>query len=259
MTYSPYTSSGGCKPSGDVSSDVAFIASKGFSTIRIYSTDCSGLSKVASAASSHNLNLVLGVYISSSGISAARPQIQEIISWANSNGHWNGVEMIVVGNEAVFNSFCTAADLAAFITEAKSAFTAAGFTGPVTTTETIEVLGEHKDALCPVVDVVAANIHPFFNGKITAAQAGGFVASQLTLLEQTCPGKEAYNLETGWPSKGSRNGAAIPGRWEQRAAIEGIKSAAGGKSAFFSFADDMWKEEGEWGVERNFGCGKLFG
>ncbi|KAL8708772.1 MAG: hypothetical protein Q9220_006414 [cf. Caloplaca sp. 1 TL-2023] len=258
MTYSPYTNSGGCKPSADIASDVATIASKGFSSLRLYSTDCNGLSAVASAALSHNLQLVLGVYISASGISVARPQIQEIVSWANSNGHWQGVEMIVIGNEAVFNSFCSAEELASFVAEAKSAFQAAGFQGPVTTTETIETLTEHKDTLCPVCDVAAANIHPFFNGKVTASQAGEFVASQLTLLESVCPGKKAMNLETGWPSKGSANGAAVPGSWEQSVAVEGIRQAAGGSSAFFSFVDDEWKEEGEWGVERSWGCSQLF-
>ncbi|KAL9593826.1 MAG: hypothetical protein Q9219_007368, partial [cf. Caloplaca sp. 3 TL-2023] len=260
MTYSPYTSSGGCKPASEVTSDVESIARKGFSSIRIYSTDCDGLSSVASPASSHSLNLILGVYISAEGISAARPQIEEIIAWADANGgHWQGVEMIVVGNEAVFNNFCTAEDLASFLSEARSAFQAAGFTGPVATTETIDVLAEHKMTLCPATDVAAANIHPFFNGKVAASQAGQFVAEQLTLLESICPGKEARNLETGWPSKGSANGAAIPGSWEQRVAVEGIRRAAGGKSAFFSFVDDLWKEDGEWGVERNFGCGWMFG
>ncbi|KAL8725236.1 MAG: hypothetical protein Q9181_006490 [Wetmoreana brouardii] len=258
MTYSPYTSSGGCKPSSDVALDIALIAGKGFSSIRLYSTDCSGLSSVGTAALSHNVNIILGVYISDSGISAARPQIQEIVSWANNNGHWKGVEMIVIGNEAVFNHFCSAEELAAFISEAKSAFSAAGYSGPVTTTETIEVLTEHKETLCPICDIAAANIHPFFNGKVTASQAGEFVASQLTLLESVCPGKEVYNLETGWPSKGSANGAAVPGTWEQSVAVEGIKNAAGGKSAFFSFVNDEWKEEGEWGVERSWGCSQLF-
>ncbi|KAL8688464.1 MAG: hypothetical protein Q9218_005636 [Villophora microphyllina] len=258
MTYSPYTSSGGCKPSSDIASDVALIAQKGFSAIRLYSTDCNGLNAVATAALSHNINLILGVYISASGISVARPQIQEIVTWATANGHWKGVEMIVVGNEAVFNHYCSASDLASFVSEAKSAFSAAGYSGPVTTTETIEVLTENKETLCPVSDIAAANIHPFFNGKVTASQAGEFVASQLTLLESVCPGKQAYNLETGWPSKGQANGAAVPGTWEQSVAVEGIKSAAGGKSAFFSFVDDLWKEEGEWGVERSWGCSHLF-
>ncbi|KAL8946221.1 MAG: hypothetical protein Q9222_007354, partial [Ikaeria aurantiellina] len=245
MTYSPYTNTGGCKPSSDIASDVSTIASKGFSSLRLYSTDCNGLSAVASPALSHSLNLVLGVYISASGISAARPQIQEIVTWANDNGHWQGVEMIVIGNEAVFNNFCSAEELAAFVAEAKAAFQAAGFQGPVTTTETVETLTQHKDTLCPVCDVAAANIHPFFNGDVTAAQAGEFVASQLELLESVCPGgKKAMNLETGWPSKGSANGAAVPGSWEQRVAVEGIREKAGGKSAFFSFVDDGWKEEG---------------
>ena len=256
MTYSPYTSSGGCKSASAITSDVADIATKGFSSIRLYSTDCSGLSAVSSAASAHGLNLVLGIYISDSGISAAEPQIQEIVSWAN--GQWSAVEMIVVGNEAVFNNFCTAEALATFVASAKSAFQAAGYTGPVTTTETIETLTENKATLCPVMDVAAANIHPFFNGHVAASQAGQFVASQLQLLEQVCPGKEAYNLETGWPSQGEANGAAIPGTWEQEAAVMGIKQAAGGKSAFFSFENDLWKEEGEFGVERSWGCSKLF-
>ncbi len=60
------------------------------------------------------------------------------------------------------------------------------------------------------------------------------------------------------PSKGSKNGVAIPGSWEQRIAVEGIRKMAGGKSTFFSFVDDEWKEEGEWGVERSWGCGQLF-
>ncbi|KAL8669613.1 MAG: hypothetical protein Q9224_007727 [Gallowayella concinna] len=259
MTYSPYTSSGGCKPSSDIATDVASIAAKGFSSLRLYSTDCSGLSAVATAAQSRSINLILGIYISSSGISAARPQIHEIVTWATSNdAHWKGVEMIVVGNEAVFNNFASAEELANFVSEAKAAFSAAGYTGPVTTTETLETLTKYAATLCPVSDIAAANIHPFFNGKISASQAGEFVASQLTLLESVCPGKEAYNLETGWPSKGSANGVAVPGSWEQRAAVEGIRKAAGGKSAFFSFVDDEWKEEGEWGVERSWGCSQLF-
>ncbi|KAL8667359.1 MAG: hypothetical protein Q9168_007272 [Polycauliona sp. 1 TL-2023] len=261
MTYSPYTPSGDCKSSSSIATDVAAIASKGFSSLRLYSTDCSGLSAVATAAQSHNLNLILGVYISDTGISVARPQIHEIVAWAtnptNTNG-WKGVEMIVVGNEAVFNGFATATELAGFVAEARSAFRTAGYQGPVTLTETVDTLSKNKNILCPASDIAAANIHPFFNGAITASGAGAFVASQLQLLAKTCPGKEVVNLETGWPSKGSANGVAVPGKWEQKVAVEGIRKMAGGKSAFFSFVDDEWKEEGEWGVERSWGCSQLF-
>ncbi|KAL8664383.1 MAG: hypothetical protein Q9202_003072 [Teloschistes flavicans] len=273
MTYSPYTAQGGCKPSSAVAADVALIAQKGFSAIRLYSTDCNGLSAVATPAVTHSLTLILGVYISTAGIPAARPQIQEIIAWATTSpsssnpntkeNKWHTVQMIVIGNEAIFNHFCTPPALASFLASAKSAFRAAGYTGPVTTTEPLSTLSQHADLLCPVTDVLAANIHPFFNGAVAAADAGAFVAQQLAALEDVCPGgeeggKEVFNLETGWPSRGEANGVAVPGTWEQGVAVEGIRRAAGGKSAFFSFVDDLWKEEGEWGVERSWGCSHLF-
>ena len=156
--------------------------------------------------------------------------------------------MIVVGNEALFNEYCTPAALLDFITQAKSAFAAAGYSGPITTTEPISVLQAHAADLCPVLDVVAANIHPFFNSGVTADTAGDFVAMELQNLKAICPGLASYNLETGWPSAGSPNGAAVPGIKEQQAAIRSIVKAAASNSVFFSFADDVWKEGGEFGV-----------
>ncbi|KAL8638129.1 MAG: hypothetical protein Q9226_009033, partial [Calogaya cf. arnoldii] len=166
MTYSPYTPSGDCKSSSSVATDVAAIASKGFSSLRLYSTDCNGLSTVATTAQSHNLNLILGVYISATGIPSARPQIHEIITWSHKNpAQWKNVEMIVVGNEAVFNNFASPSSLADFVSEARSAFKNAGYEGPVTLTETVDILSQHAEILCPISDIAAANIHPFFNGK----------------------------------------------------------------------------------------------
>lgn len=257
MTYSPYTSSGGCKSASAVSTDMAAIASKGFSSIRLYSTDCSGLSHVSSAASSHGLQLVLGVFISETGISEAASQIHEIVSWAN--GNFENVEMVVIGNEAVFNGYCSASELASFLASARSILKSAGYTGPVTTTEPLNILQENAATLCPAMDVASANIHPFFNADVSASGAGAFVAQELKLLESICPGKETYNLETGWPNQGNSNGAACPGVEEQKEAVAAIQKAAGGKSAFFSFEDDLWKAEGDMGVERSWGCGQLFG
>lgn len=246
MTYSPYNADGTCKSSSLVATDVKSIAAKGFSSIRLYSTDCSGLQNVGNAAKANGLNLVLGVYISNSGISGAKAQLNEITSWAA--GDWGCVEMIVIGNEAVFNGYCSVSTLVTFISNAKSVFAKAGYTGPVTTTEPLNIISENAHELCPVLDVAAANIHPFFNAAVTAEGAGEFVAKELALLESICPGLEVYNLETGWPSAGLPNGAAIPGPSEQVAAIESIKKTAGGKCAFFSFVDDLWKVEGQFGV-----------
>lgn len=229
-----------------MSTDIALIAAKGFTSIRLYSTDCSGLDHVGAAVKSHGLKLVLGVYISDRGIADAETQIDNIITWTG--GDWGCVEMIVVGNEAVFNEYCTPAALVDFIMRAKSAFSGAGYSGPVTTTEPINVLQEHAATLCPILDLVAANIHPFFNSGVTADTAGDFVAMELQNLQAICPGLPSFNLETGWPSAGSPNGAAVPGISEQRAAILSIQKAAASNSVFFSFVDDVWKDGGQFGV-----------
>ncbi|MCJ1407913.1 hypothetical protein MMC19_001984 [Ptychographa xylographoides] len=258
MTYSPYTAAGTCKSQSDITADVASIASKGFSAIRIYSTDCHGLPYVGAAAAAHGLKLVLGIYISSTGIGAAEGQISDITTYFA--GNYAQVEMVVVGNEAIFNNFCSGAALATFIAQVKSTLRGAGYAGPVTTTEPMDVLNDNLAALCPVIDVVGCNVHPFFNPQTTAAGAGAFVAAALTTLAGYCDGKpDVYNLETGWPHQGDCNGAACPGLQEQIVAVQGIHAAAGGKSAFFSFTDDLWKAEDSLGVEQAWGCGGLFG
>lgn len=257
MTYSPYTSSGQCKDSTAVLADIALIAGKGFSSVRIYSTDCSGLTNVGAAAKLHNIKLVLGVYISKTGISAAQAQVTEIVNWAS--GNWAAVEMIVIGNEAVFNKYASMSELASFISSAKSTFQSAGYTGHVTTTEPMNIIQEQGSALCAIVDVLSANIHPFFNPDTSASEAGKFVASQLKDLEKVCPGLATFNLETGWPHSGNANGQAVPGSGQQDKAIKAIMESAGGKSVFFSFVDDLWKEPGALGVEQSWGCSHLFG
>ncbi len=79
------------------------------------------------------------------------------------------------------------------------------------------------------------------------------------MLEGVCPGLQGVNLETGWPRGGRRNGVAVPGVWEQGVAVGGILGGSGGRSVVLGFGDDGWKDEGEFGVERSWGCGHLFG
>ena len=82
MTYSPYTSSGDCKDAGSVASDIAAIKAKGFTTVRVYSTDCSTLENVGTAARDNGLKMIIGVFISSTGISGASGQVSDIVAWA---------------------------------------------------------------------------------------------------------------------------------------------------------------------------------
>ncbi|EGP87435.1 unnamed protein product [Zymoseptoria tritici ST99CH_1A5] len=257
MTYTPYAQDGTCKSASDVASDIKSIKSMGFTTVRIYATDCSGPENVGAACAAEGLKIILGVYIDGSGISGTcHEQISTLTTWGADN--WSMVEMVVVGNEAVFQGHTDAGSLAAFISDTKSKFQAAGYTGPVTTTETVAVIVENAAIFCPVIDCVAANIHPYFNGAVAASGAGDFVKTELALLESACPGKDTYNLETGWPSAGNANGAAIPGTAEQKEAIDSIVAVCGSKSAIFSFENDTWKAAGNLGVEQYWGASSVF-
>ncbi|KAL2052961.1 hypothetical protein ABVK25_006902 [Lepraria finkii] len=257
ITYTPYNDDLTCKTKAAIQEDVAIIAKKGFTSIRVYATDCSTLKHVGSAAASHKLKLILGVHIDDTILMLAQPQINEIVTWAA--GKWDRVEMIVIGNEAIFNEFTTAAMLAEFISSSRTILREAGYTGPITTTEPLNILSKYTSTLCPVIDVAAANIHPFFHPEVSADTAGDYVAVELDRLEELCEGMQGVNLETGWPKQGIANGAAVPGVLEQWVAVAGIQKAAGGRSVFLGYADDGWKDEGEFGVETSWGSAHIFG
>ncbi|KAI2786004.1 putative beta-glucosidase btgE [Penicillium oxalicum] len=254
MTFSPYTNGGDCMPQSDIFNNLKIIKSKGFDLVRVYSTDCNGLEYIGSACKELGLKIMMGVFIDGSGISAAQHQVDAIAKWAQ----WDMVELIVVGNEAISSGACSAGDLAGFVASSKATFKAAGYSGQVTTTEPINIWQQYgKSTLCGVVDIVGANIHPFFNAQVTAEQAGEFALAELKELEEIC-GKEVINCETGWPNAGDANGLAVPGTAQQEAAIKSIVSAIGSKSVFFSYADDGWKKPGAFNVEQHWGCASVF-
>lgn len=272
ITYTPYTSTLSCVSPSTIRSDIATIARKGFTSIRLYSIDCSALRHIGHAALTHGLKMIIGIPLDD-GFADAETQLSDLISWAsnsnsttNSNSNtdtssrWDLIEMVVIGNEAIFNNQTTAPALAAFITTTRTTLRSTNYAGPITTTEPLPILTQHLTTLCPTLDIAAANIQPFFHSSVTASTAGAFVASELARLATLCPGPlSALNLETGWPSRGRANGDAVPGSLEQWTAVAGIMESAGGRSVVLGFGDEGWRDGGEFGVERSWGCGHVFG
>lgn len=262
MTYTPYGSDGSCRDAAGVLSDLKDIKSKGFTTIRLYATDCDGLKTVGDAAEETGLRMIIGIFVKETGLSGSdvSEQVTDIISWGES-GKWSLVDLVVVGNEAVFNGYCTASELASFITSFKSKITSAGLSlVKITTTETLNILQSTEfSSLCSVIDVIGVNVQPFFNSEITSDKAGDFVVSQLELAKKACPSvTDVLNLESGWPSEGGSNGQASASKEDQAKAIKSIVEKAGTNSVIFSYGDDAWKSAGQFGVEQYFGCASQF-
>lgn len=264
LTYTPYDEQGACKSADAVRADLIKIKAKGFTIVRVYSTDCSALENIGNAAADKDiqLKLILGVFISTDkgGIPGAQPQVTELTEWA----HWDLVELIVVGNEAVGQGACTASELAAFIGSCKTAFKASGYKGLVTTTETLNIWQSNPGVFCDVVDVTGVNLHAFFNPDTEAADAGKLIKAQLEIADELCEGKYAVNLETGWPTYAKNdngqpcNGKACASVENQAAAIASIKAEAGGISILFSYHDDDWKNPGFLECERSWGLKDFF-
>lgn len=183
ITYSPYANGGGCKSASAIDSDIADIAAKGFQHVRLYATDCDGLKNVGGSAEKHGLGLIMGIFIKAGGVSTGDSQVQDLIAW----NKWSMIVMFVIGNESIFNGYCSASELAAYIVSVTAKVRSAGYTGPITTTEPLNIIQASSGALCSAIDVVGVNIHPFFNSGVTAEKAGEFLAGQLQLAEGKLP------------------------------------------------------------------------
>ena len=304
IVYFPYTPLATCKTALTVRSDIASIHSHGFTSIRLHASDCLALYTVGHAAHLHSMRLIIGIHIDSpaagegaageeeDGLKLADDQITDLLTWAHdpSTSGWNTIELVVIGEDTIFNSLLLAPRLVAFITQTRTRLRDAGYTGPITTTEPIPTLYEHANLLCPILDILASNIHPFFSSTVDAESAGSYVRDALDVLDQICPSDilpplspyapppsantpdnphtgpshlkpvrpPSLNLETGWPTRGQRNGVAVPGLLEQSVAVKGIMKVAGGRSTVIGWGDDGWKDEGELGVEGSWGCEHLF-
>jgi len=258
MAYTPYTV-GGCKGASEVAADIAMIAGMGFSAVRIYNSDCGQLTSVGNACKKHGLNLNVGLWITSPDQGAISSQVQMIKSYFN--GDYSMVSHVIVGNEVLANTAygVSASALAGMISSVKSALRGDGYTGSVSTSEVPDKLFAAASTLCPVIDDVIANVHPFFDPNTSAAQAGDYVEKTLNRMTTMCGGsRNAWNLETGWPTAGQPNGQAVPGFAEQLTAVLSIKGKCGDRSSFFSLENDMWKPKGKFDVEQSWGLGAVF-
>lgn len=119
----------------------------------------------------------------------------------------------------------------------------------------------NNPSLCAASDYVAANAHAYFDGGVSASGAGAWVAQQASKLSSVCGGMDVLITgmssihrvlipESGWPSAGNSNGAAIASKSNQATAKAGILSAMGNKCVLFSAFDDSWKNPGSYGVEQ---------
>lgn len=153
----------------------------------------------------------------------------------------------MVGNEAVISGFLSPDELVSFIQGATQQLRGAGYSGIISTAETVGTYQSYP-SICECLDsTVHANIHAYFDPNCPSSGAGQFVVDQKGLVESACGGKTVIVSETGWPSADG-DSRATPS--DQATAISSIDQATNGDVTFFSYLDDAWKAPG---IEQHFG------
>ncbi|KAG5971650.1 hypothetical protein E4U55_001154 [Claviceps digitariae] len=260
ITYTPFNPvTAACKSAEEVDSDIQIIKNGGFTTVRIYSPECNALQNVGAACKKYGVAMIVGVFVKASGCDVNTPDVKTQVDLLAAWDGWDLVKLVVVGNEAIMNGYCSPQQLRALIIDVKTVC-GAKYKGPYTISETLNIWlrPDVSAAICPVIPVTGANIHAYFNPSIAPEMAGVFVKGQIDILSTICPGNEVINLECGYPSGGNANGLAVPGPSQQAIAIKAIRETSGHKTVFFDFQNSMWKFGSACACEDKFGVASVF-
>lgn len=254
ITYTPYNDDDSCKSGDQVMSDFAKIS--GYAFVRIYGTDCNQLDTVLPAAKSRGMKVFAGIDERNVTSDAALQAEVDYLARA-AGGDMSIYETVSVCNECVHRGSKDAGFIASAVNKVRDMLKSKGYGGPVVTVETAGAM-RNNPGLCEASSYAACNIHAFFNKDVSAADAGKFVAQEAKLVAEACKGKRVVVTETGWPSGGNPNGAAVPSPENQQAAIESLKQAFSENPAniiYFSAFNEGWKED----RADTFGCEKFYG
>ncbi|KAF2169624.1 glycoside hydrolase family 17 protein [Zasmidium cellare ATCC 36951] len=246
ITYSPYVAGGGCKSQDQVKSDIEKIS--GYDLIRLYGVDCEQVTNVLAAAKPKGIKLFVGIF----DVTNAGKEAQTLIDAVN--GDWSSIDTVSVGNEWVNGGKGSADQVVSAINSVRGQLKSAGYSGNVVTVDTFVAMIANP-SLCEASDYAAANCHAFFDGGKTAQEAGSFVKDQAERVKQACGGKRTVITESGWPWQGETNGAAVPSRENQQAALSGLKENFDKDIILYTAFDDMWKSD----FAGSFNCEKYWG
>lgn len=256
ISYTPFNNdpNNWCRSPEDVQKDLQDLYSKGIREIRLYGSDCNVIVSVYPAAAALNMTIVQGFYLNNMGINSADGGIADFTAWVVAGGNVTLVPSILIGNEAVMNGWVTAGDLVAKIKTVRAQLRAVGYNGAITTAEIPGVFIAYPELCAPEnVDYVAVNAHPYFNAGSSAELAGAFMAGQVGVTQNACPGQYIRVVETGYPHSGNVNGNQVPSIKNQGIAITHIYNTLRGDCILFSMWDDYWKHPGQFNVEWYFG------
>ncbi|KAK9704504.1 hypothetical protein K7432_010147 [Basidiobolus ranarum] len=255
LCYTPQSSQfPRCGVTGDDVLNEIKILSQLTKRVRLYGMDCNQGEFVLEAI--HRLKIdmkvVLTVWIDSNSVTYER-QSKELIRVLSKYGTAN-IYGISLGNEVLFRKEMDDTALFGRLKQLRDTLRAQNWDIPVFTSE----IGSLIDTeLVSEVDLVMANIHPYFAGTIVS-DASNWTLSYFKQSIQALipPSKAGIISEVGWPTRGDRNQGSIPNVNNQQLFLNDFLCKANRLQIpyfYFEVFDSPWKIqfnqlETSWGI-----------
>jgi exo-beta-1,3-glucanase (GH17 family) len=181
--------------------------------IRLYSNDCNQTELVINAIDLLQIDMKvwMGVWLDGNSTTNTR-QFSQMYTLLDDKNHVDKYAGIAVGNEVLFAESLTEQQLMTFIDDVRTNLTKLGYKIPIGTSD----LGSKWTAsMAAKVDVLMANVHPFFGG-VTADKAANwtwnfFQTNDVVLTDGLTPKPKAMISEVGWPTGGGTNMGSVAG------------------------------------------------
>ena len=175
---------------------------KNYGLIRLYGLDCNQVQNVLPHAKKFGIQLMVGIH----EVHKLTEQVNTLAGIVKGDD-WKMIRTISIGNELLLgdkklNAAGTpigaynAGDVLALTNQGRSLLRAKGFQGHVVTVNIFyQVL--QNPSLCNSQDILAINLHPFFDGAVKADGAGAFAKEMVRQIKLKPECKEKIVLITG--------------------------------------------------------------
>ncbi|MDR2355332.1 MAG: S-layer homology domain-containing protein [Clostridiales Family XIII bacterium] len=192
------------------------------------------------AKDEYHMRIIAGCWIDGQSTdSQIYAELDKLIALANS-GY---ADIAVVGSETIYRNDFSADTLISYINYVRARIADKNI--PVGTSDTSAVFLNHPE-LVQSCDVILCTIYPFFS-EVPAENAAHNLSETYERVLAVAEGRQLIISETGWPTEGSPEGAAVPSIENARRYFEDVYAWSRENDVevvFFSETDEAWKVEG---------------